>query len=57
MKLFRFEHENIPQPGYLGGFKRSLKLKYQELIQQFSEPPEFLVIHPFPLSKLASGSH
>ena len=49
------DHENIPKPGYLGSFKRNLKLKYQELIQQFSEPPEFLVINPFPLSKLASG--
>ena len=42
------EHENIPLPGYLGSFKRSLKEKYRELIQQFSEPPEFLVINPFP---------
>ena len=31
-------------PGYLGKFKRSLKLKYQQLLQQASEPPEFLVI-------------
>ncbi len=33
-------------PGYLGKFKRSLKLKYQQLLQQASEPPEFLVIDP-----------
>lgn len=37
---------NIPKPGYLGNFKRNLKVKYNELIQQFSEPPEFLVM-PF----------
>jgi hypothetical protein len=51
------EHEYIPKPGYLGSFKRKLKEKYEELIKQFSEPPEFLVINPFPLTKLASGSH
>ena len=33
-------------PGYLGKFKRNLKLKYQQLLQQASEPPEFLVIDP-----------
>lgn len=40
------EDSNIPKPGYLGNFKRNLKLKYNELIQQFAEPPEFLVM-PF----------
>lgn len=38
----------IPKPGYLGSFKRNLKMKYRELIQQFPEPPEFLVINPLP---------
>lgn len=33
-------------PGYLGKFKRSLKLKYQELLQTISDPPEFLVFNP-----------
>ena len=33
-------------PGYLGKFKRNLKLKYQEMLQQASELPEFLVIDP-----------
>ena len=42
------EHEYIPKPGYLGSFKRNLKQKYSELIRQFSEPPEFLVINPMP---------
>jgi hypothetical protein len=40
------EQANIPKPGYLGNFKRNLKMKYRELIQQFPEPPEFLVIEP-----------
>ncbi len=33
-------------PGYLGKFKRSLKLKYRELMQMSGEPTEFLVINP-----------
>ena len=37
---------DLRMPGYLGKFKRSLKLKYQQLLQQASEPPEFLVIDP-----------
>jgi hypothetical protein len=39
------EEERIPKPGYLGSFKRSLKEKYSEMIMQFAEPPEFLVIN------------
>ena len=39
------EQDSIPRPGYLGSFKRSLKEKYREMIMQFSEPPEFLVIN------------
>jgi hypothetical protein len=39
------DQERIPKPGYLGSFKRSLKEKYKEMIMQFSEPPEFLVIN------------
>ena len=38
----------IPKPGYLGSFKRNLKLKYRELIEQYPDPPEFLVINPRP---------
>ena len=35
---------DLKLPGYLGKFKRNLKLKYGELLQKASEPPEFLVI-------------
>jgi hypothetical protein len=35
--------ENIQKPGYVGQFKRTLKMKYQELINQYPDPPEFLV--------------
>lgn len=39
------DQEYIPKPGYLGSFKRALKEKYREMIMQFAEPPEFLVIN------------
>ena len=38
------QQENLRQPGYLGKFKRNLKIKHSELINQSPQPPEFLVI-------------
>jgi hypothetical protein len=43
--------EALRQPGYLGKFKRNLKMKYSELISQSPKPPEFLVIEPEPQTK------
>lgn len=43
-------HEQLRKPGYLGSFKRSLKQKYRELILEYPEPPEFLVIESSPVS-------
>lgn len=37
---------DLKVPGYLGKFKRNLKLKYNELIKTAPEPPEFLVFNP-----------
>jgi hypothetical protein len=42
------ELDRISKPGYLGSFKRCLKMKYGELIQQFPDPPQFLVVDPVP---------
>ena len=42
------ELENIPLPGYVGSFKRSLKIKYSDLIRQCQHAPDFLVIDPGP---------
>jgi hypothetical protein len=42
------QREALRQPGYLGKFKRYLKIKYSELINQHADPPEFLVIDPGP---------
>ena len=47
--------KNIPIPGYVGNFKRSLKMKYSELIRQFPEPPEFLLINPIPQTQQADN--
>jgi hypothetical protein len=44
----KLDNERISKPGYLGSFKRCLKLKYRELIQQFPDPPEFLVVDAAP---------
>jgi hypothetical protein len=37
--------QDLRMPGYLGKFKRTLKLKYRELLQCSAEPPEFLVVN------------
>ena len=39
----------ISEPGYLGSFKRTLKQKYWDLIQQVPQQPEFLIINPQPV--------
>ena len=39
------EIESLSQPGYLGKFKRGLKEKYWDLIQNSPAKPEFLVAH------------
>jgi len=48
IEAIKLNDEDIPKPGYVGTFKRNLKLKYKELIQQFPDPPEFLIIDPSP---------
>lgn len=49
------DKERIPKPGYLGSFKRCLKIKHSELIRQYAQPPDFLVINndPAPGSSLS----
>ncbi|MGH2552083.1 MAG: hypothetical protein ACRDEB_00105 [Chitinophagaceae bacterium] len=44
----QLEDEKIRIPGYVGDFKRNLKMKYQELISQYSTPPDFLVTNFLP---------
>ena len=42
----KLDNERISKPGYVGSFKRCLKQKYRELIRQFPDPPEFLIVEP-----------
>jgi len=44
------DRERIPKPGYLGNFKRCLKVKYSDLIKQAGTPPDFLVINNSPVT-------
>ena len=39
---------DLSKPGYLGKFKRQLKQRHLELIQEANEQPEFLVINISP---------
>ncbi len=34
----------ISKPGYLGSFKRNLKMKYKDLISQHGSPADFIVV-------------
>ena len=40
--------DKISQPGYLGQFKREMKCRYAELLQQTPQPPEFFVVDMSP---------
>lgn len=41
----------LSEPGYLGKFKRVLKNKHADIIQESSIAPEFLVINLTPATK------
>jgi hypothetical protein len=43
IEAIQLEDDKIRIPGYVGHFKRHLKVKYQELISQQTNPPDFLV--------------
>lgn len=49
--------DRISKPGYVGSFKRNLKIKYSELIRQFPDPPEFLIIDPAPEINRSDNAH
>jgi hypothetical protein len=48
IESIQLDPERIPKPGYLGSFKRCLKMKYSELIKQYATAPDFLVINISP---------
>ena len=39
------DKEKISKPGYLGTFKRNLKVKYKELISMHGSPADFIVVN------------
>lgn len=39
------DKERISKPGYLGAFKRSLKMKYKDLISEHGSPADFIVVN------------
>ena len=46
--------DKISMPGYLGQYKRELKHRYAELLQQTPDAPDFFVIDMSPKLKQAS---
>jgi hypothetical protein len=48
---------DLSKPGYLGKFKRQLKQRHLELIQEANEQPEFLVINMSPEKNLLVDKH
>lgn len=48
---------DLSKPGYLGRFKRQLKQRHIDLIQEANEQPEFLVINMNPANALIVEKH
>ena len=44
----KLDPERISKPGYLGTFKRNLKIKYKDLISEYGSPADFLVVSTAP---------
>ena len=44
----KLDPDKISKPGYLGTFKRNLKVKYKDLISQYGSPADFMVIDNSP---------
>jgi hypothetical protein len=51
IEAIQLEVDKIRIPGYVGNFKRTLKMKYHELISQHEDPPDFLVTNLLPQSR------
>ncbi len=46
IEAINLDIERISKPGYLGQFKRNLKAKHRELIEEKNDKPDFLVVPP-----------
>ena len=50
IEAVQLDDDKIRVPGYIGHFKRNLKMKYRELISQYPIAPDFLVTNILPHS-------
>ncbi|MBP9102744.1 MAG: hypothetical protein KBF82_02680 [Chitinophagaceae bacterium] len=46
IEAINLDMNRISKPGYLGQFKRNLKSKHRELIEEKNNKPDFLVVPP-----------
>ena len=53
----KLDPEKISKPGYLGTFKRNLKLKYKDQIMEIGSPADFIVVNPVPLSNSTNQNY
>ena len=53
IEAIQLDDDKIRLPGCVGHFKRNLKMKYQELIDMNSNPPDFLVTNLLPQASQA----
>jgi hypothetical protein len=49
----KLDRDRISKPGYLGTFKRNLKVKYKDLISEYGSPADFIVVGE--VKKIYSG--
>ena len=56
IEAVQLDPELISKPGYLGQFKRTMRSKYQYLISEAANLPEFLVM-PFATGSNPGGTH
>ena len=40
----KLDPDRISKPGYLGTFKRNLKVKYKDLIGEYGSPADFIIV-------------
>ena len=55
IESIQLDPERVAKPGYLGSFKRCLKVKYNELINESTTRPDFLVINKIETSSSQTG--
>lgn len=53
----KLDPDKISKPGYLGTFKRNLKLKYKDLIMEYGSPADFIVVNPVPSSTFTNQNY